>query len=49
MDFITRLPKSEGRINLLIIIDRLSKGVILEVINTIKVEDIIKVLLYTFY
>jgi len=40
MDFITGLPESEGRTNLLVITDRLGKGVILKGIRTIEVEDV---------
>lgn len=49
MDFITGLPESEGRTNLLVITERLSKGVILEAMSTIEAEDVAKVLLRTFY
>ena len=49
MDFITGLPESEGCTNLLVITDRLGKGVILEGMRTIEAEDVARVLLRTFY
>jgi len=49
MNFVTGLPESEGCINLLVITDRLGKGVILEGIRTIEAEDVVRVLLRTFY
>jgi hypothetical protein len=35
MDFITSLPDSQGRTNMLVITDRLSKGVILEMYSSV--------------
>ena len=49
MDFVTGLPESEGCINLLVITDRLGKGVILEGMRIIEAEDVVRVLLRTFY
>jgi len=49
MDFVTDLPPCDGRTNLLVITDRLSKGVILEPMAEITVEAVAKVFLYTFY
>ena len=45
MDFIIGLPISEGYTNLIVIIDRLGKGILLEPIYTIKVKDVVKVFL----
>jgi len=49
MNFVTGLPESEECINLLVITDRLGKGVILEGMRTIEAEDVARVLLRTFY
>ena len=49
MNFVTGLPESEGYINLLVITNRLRKGVILEGMRTIEAEDVVRVLLRTFY
>ena len=49
MDFVTGLPESEGCTNLLVITDRLGKGVILEGMRTTEAEDVARVLLRTFY
>jgi transposase InsO family protein len=49
MDFVTDLPPCDGRTNLLVITDRLSKGVILELMAEITVEVVAEVFLYTFY
>ena len=45
MDFIIGLPISEGYTNLIIIINRLGKGILLEPIRIIKVKDVIRVFL----
>ena len=50
MDFIGPLPKSEGYDMILVITDRLSKGVILEPCNTsISTEQLIELFIRTFY
>jgi hypothetical protein len=49
MDFVTDLPSCDSRTNLLVITDRLSKGVILEPIAEITVDIVIGVFLNTFY
>ena len=43
MNFIIGPPISEGYTNLIIIINRLGKGILLELILTIKVKDVIRV------
>ena len=45
MDFVIELPKSEGYINLIVITDRLRKGILLKLIRTIKAKDVAKVFL----
>ena len=49
MDFITDLPSCNGCTNLLVITDRLSKGVILEPIAEITADVVAEVFLNTFY
>ena len=49
MDFIIDLPLYNSYINLLIIIDYLNKGVILELIAKIIVDIVIEVFLNIFY
>ena len=49
MDFVTDLPLSNSCTNLLVITDRLSKGVILELIVEITVVVVVGVFLYIFY
>ena len=49
MDFVTDLPSYNGHINLLVIIDRLSKGVILEPIAETIADAVAEVFLNTFY
>ena len=49
MDFITRLPLSQGYIDLLVITDRLSKGVILELYLSLIIEVIAKTFIRVFY
>ena len=49
MDFVTELPESEGYTNLMVITNRLGKGIMLELIRTIKAKDVARVFLRTFY
>ena len=42
MDFITDLPKSEGYANIVIIINRLSKGVITNGLDNLEAEIVAK-------
>jgi len=49
VDFITELLESQGRQNLIVITDRLGKGVLLEPMRTIEAKDVAKVFLRTFY
>ena len=49
VDFITGLPKSEGCTNLMVITDRLGKGIILEPMRTIEAKDVARIFLRTFY
>jgi hypothetical protein len=49
VDFITELPRSDDCTNLMVITDRLGKGVILEPMRTIEAKDVARVFLRTFY
>ena len=49
IDFVTDLPSCNSYTNLLMITDRLSKGVILELIAKITADTVIEVFLNTFY
>ena len=49
VDFITGLPESEKCTNLMVITDRLGKGIILEPMRTIEAKDVARVFLRTFY
>ena len=49
MDFVTDLPSCNGRTNLLVITDRLSKGVILEPMAETTADAVAEVFLNTFY
>lgn len=49
IDFVVGLPVSQGRTNLMVITDRLSKGVILEAMEDITAEAVAAVFLRTFY
>jgi transposase InsO family protein len=49
MDFITELPESGGCTNLMVITDRLGKGVLLEACTDIKVETVAEIFIRTFY
>ena len=42
MDFITDLPKLEGYVNIVIIIDRLSKGIITNRLDNLEAEIVAK-------
>ena len=42
MDFITGLPESEGCKNIIVITDRLSKGVVADGLNDLEAETVIK-------
>jgi hypothetical protein len=49
MDFITRLLLSQGYMDLLVIIDRLSKGVILELYSSLTTEVVAETFIRVFY
>ena len=49
VDFITGLPESEGYTNLMVITDRLSKGILLELMRITEAKDVARVFLRTFY
>jgi hypothetical protein len=42
MDFIIDLPKSEGYANIVVIIDRLSKGVVANGLDNLEAETVAK-------
>jgi hypothetical protein len=42
MDFITDLPKSEGYMNIVIVTDRLSKGVVANRLNDLEANIVAK-------
>jgi hypothetical protein len=42
MDFITDLPESEGYKNIIIIIDRLGKGVVANRLDDLEAETVVK-------
>jgi hypothetical protein len=42
MDFITDLPKLEGCINIVVVIDRLSKGVVTNKLNNLEANIVAK-------
>lgn len=49
VDFIEKLPLSEGCTNIMVIVDRLSKGVILEGLGNIGADSVARVFLGEFY
>jgi transposase InsO family protein len=49
MDFITDLPESDGCTNLLVVTDRLSKGVILEGMKDITTDALADIFIQSFY
>jgi hypothetical protein len=49
VDFITGLPESQGCTNLMVITDRLGKGILLETMRTTEAKDVARVFLRTFY
>lgn len=49
IDFITELPTSEGRTNLVVITDRLGKGIMCEGLRDIKAKTVANWFLRTFY
>lgn len=49
MDFVDKLPLSNGKTNLLVITDRLGKGVILEGMESISAEAVAEVFIRIFY
>ena len=49
VDFVVDLPESSGCTNLMVITDRLGKGVILEALKTITADDVARIFLRTFY
>ena len=42
IDFITGLPESEGYKNMIVITDRLNKGVVIDGLNDLEAETVIK-------
>ena len=49
MDFVTRLPIFEGYSNIVVLTDRLSKGVIADRLEDIEAETVAKWFLYKYY
>ncbi len=49
IDFITQLPESKGCTNLVVIMDRLGKGIMCEGLPDIKAETVAQWFLCTFY
>ena len=49
IDFVVDLPESEGCKNLLIITDRLGKGIILELCNSMDAETVAEIFIRRFY
>lgn len=49
VDFVTGLPESKGCTNLMVITDRLGKGILLEPMRTIEAKDVARIFLQTFY
>ena len=49
IDFITRLPISEGCFNIVVLTDRLSKGVIADGLEDIEAEIVAKWFLHKYY
>ena len=49
MDFITRLPISEGCSNIVVLTDRLSKGVVADGLEDIEAETVAKWFLRKYY
>ena len=49
MDFITRLLISEGYSNIVVLIDRLSKGVVADRLEDIEAETVTKWFIYKYY
>ena len=49
MDFITDLPKSEGYENMIVVTDRLSKGVIADGLKDLEVETVARWFIRRYY
>lgn len=49
MDFITKLPISKGCSNIIVLTDRLSKGVIVDGLDNIEAETVAKWFLRKYY
>ena len=49
MDFITDLPKSEGYENMIVVTDRLSKGVIADGLENLEAETVARWFIRRYY
>ena len=49
IDFIIKLLISEGYLNIVVLIDRLSKGVVVDRLEDIEAETVTKWFLYKYY
>ena len=49
MDFVTDLPKSEGCENMIVVTDRLSKGVITDGLENLEVETVARWFIRRYY
>jgi len=49
MDFVTNLPKSEGCENMIVVTDRLSKGVITDGLENLEAETVARWFIRRYY